>query len=345
MNLLLNSPEEQNNLKRLFLFLMLAVLPLLSSCNLDGILDELNDEHDGEYPDVASVAVVNVDGSGFKILADGINAKITPDSKNIIFSNNEEGLFSIGIDGSSKTCLYKTRLINNLLVSPDGRKVAFVSDTSKTIYLINTDGSGLRALFESKPAKKILHFSEDGSKLYFVEDSTLSSVDLNGNYKTLFKNPSFSYSRALLVSPDGNSVIFFRYAEKKIKLVLRDLTTQKDSAISDCDIVEGSDTPAKFISRSTFLYMYNRTIYSYNMLNGEKKSYITIPAYSLYYYSQDGQKITYGIEMKGIYVAGIDGTSVSVINFAPETSFSYPYILSPDGKKVVFNSFAQKLAQ
>lgn len=321
---------------------MLAFIPLLFSCN---ILD--NVEHDGTI-DIDSIGVANVDGSGFKMLAEGRNAQFTPDSKKIVFSNYEDGLLSIGIDGSSLTSIYKNRLINKLLVSPDGMRVAFISDSSQTIYLINTDGSGFKPLYQSKFGKDILYFSDDGSKLYFVENRSFSAVDLNGSCTVLSKSPFFGTAWDPQITPDGKGVLYFSYSGSISQLVLRNLNTQKDSVLVDCDYLNVRERPAKFISRNTFLYVYNHKLYSYDLTSGEKKSYITIPdgsnPYSdgSYYYSQDGQKIVYRKYFDKIEVADIGGDEKAVITVPESTSGLGPYQISPDSRKVTFISIKRK---
>lgn len=296
-------------------------------------------EHDGTI-DVDSIGVANVDGSGYKMLAEGKNAHFAPDSKKIIFSNHDKGLYSVGVDGSGLTCLYKKRLINNLLVSPDGMKVAFTSDSLKTIYMIKTDGSGFTSLYESKYQKAILRFSDDGSRLYFYENGKLYSVDLNGNYTLHFSDLPMGAGFYPLVSPNGSNVLIFGYSGSKSYLFLRTQNTPKDTMLVDCSEVNYTMEPAKFISRSTFLYVYDRTIFSYNLLSGEKQSLLgltaTLYAGGSFYYSQDGRKIIYRISYTEIEVADIDGTSKMVLKARPSTSGVGPYQLSPDDKMVLF---------
>ena len=331
-------------MKHFFLFLLLAFLPLLSSCDFNNILAD----HDGGTIDVDSIGVANTDGSGYRMLAEGENAHFTPDSKTIIFSNNT-GLYSIGVDGSSLTCLYKKKLINNLIVSPDGTRIAFVSDSSQTIYLITVDGSGFRSLYQSNSGKKILYFSDDGTKLYFLENNNFSSVDLNGNSRFLSTSPYFGYGWEPVIIPDGSGVLFFKRSENDSHLILRNLDTQKDSIIVECDYIGVGRKPAKFISQSTFLYIYKDTLYSYNLLKGERQSCIPISnnakKYSdgiYYYYSQDGKKIAYRTYYNKIEVVNIDGSENTVLTVPESTSDFFPYQISLDNKKVAFISIGRK---
>lgn len=326
-------------MKHFFLFLLLAGFPLLTSCDVN--------DYDGGFIYIDSIGVANVDGSRFKMLAEGGNPQITPDSKKIVFTNIHNGIYSVNVDGSSLTCIYQKKPVNRLLLSPDGKRVAFTSDTLKTIYLINIDGSGFTQLYGSKYDKFILYFSNDGSKLYFIENNNFSSVDLNGNCKILSTDPAFSgYGKEPQISADESKIIYLMYTGVNPHLFLKDLKSQKkDSMLVDCDHIESYNMqPAKFISQSTFLYVYNHALHSFDLLSGEKKDYVSLPD-KYYYYSQDGQKVLYGMGGLKICVANIDGTSETAVTVSSSATALNPYLLSPDNKLVIFSSRSQKYVQ
>lgn len=339
-------------MKNLFLFLLLVVSPFLSSCNLNDILHDMDNDHDGGYITVDSIGVANIDGSGFKMLGEGENPQITPDSKKILFSNVHYGIYSVNVDGSGLTCIYQKKSIFNLLLSPDGKRAAFTSDSLKTIYLINTDGSGFTQLYGSKYDKFILYFSNDGSKLYFNENKNFSSVDLNGNCKILSTDPAFSgFGQYPQILADESKIIHFKYTGVYPNLFLKDLKSQKDSMLADCDPVDHYMQPAKFISQNTFLYVYNHTIYSYDLISGKKQSSITISNLSnpfsdgSCYFSLDGRKVVYRTYWDKVEVADIDGTAKTALTIPESTPGYNPYQISPDNKKVIFTSVSQKYVQ
>lgn len=322
-------------MKNFFLVLLLALLPLFSACDVGGNM------HMGNNID--SIGVANIDGSRFKMVAEGNNPLITPDSKKIIFSGN--GLYSINMDGSNLTRLTKDPYVYNLLLSPDGTKVAFITGFGKTINLINTDGSGLRQLHDSKLNKKLLSFSGDGSMIFFAGADSgsynkfkyLASVDLNGNYKLLTTDTTSQGFGNVQISPDGNYAVFLRGPAGYPYLFSRDLKTQKDRFLLEFDpVFFESGQPVKFISQSTFLYVYDHTLYSYDLLNGEKRSYITIPSND-FHYSQDGTKMFYIMDGKKLVIESLDGSPKTSVEISLPSNLN-SYTISPDYRKVIFTA-------
>jgi Tol biopolymer transport system component len=123
------------------------------------------------------VFVVNVDGSGLRKLtrspADDGAPVWSPDGRKIAFVSNRSGTYGVyvmKIDGSgqralaARTVAYRGLFFNGRMArlaaaevapawSPDGRKIAFVSDRDGTyeVYVMNADGSGQRRLRRLAP--------------------------------------------------------------------------------------------------------------------------------------------------------------------------------------------------
>jgi Tol biopolymer transport system component/TolB-like protein/DNA-binding winged helix-turn-helix (wHTH) protein len=130
------------------------------------------------------IYVMNADGSqqtlvyGDRAMSGG--PTWSPDGKVLVFTNDREDgrvgnfeLFSIGIDGGTPARLTtRARYDVNPAFSPDGRRVAFVSNTdgNPEIYVMNADGTSLLRLTRDPGNDVAPRWSPDGKKLIFTSD-------------------------------------------------------------------------------------------------------------------------------------------------------------------------------
>jgi Tol biopolymer transport system component len=113
---------------------------------------------------------MNADGSEQRRLTSGSRPSWSPDGRRIAFLRGGPGLgsfelYAMNADGSGQRKLVFTRHATLWwalsLPSPDGRKVAFVSDLdgitfrigATEISVVNLDGSGQRNLTDTSPAR------------------------------------------------------------------------------------------------------------------------------------------------------------------------------------------------
>jgi TolB protein len=100
----------------------------------------------------------------------------------IFFSNDEIGgrtgnfeVFAISPDGQQKRRVTESpRFDVSPSVSPDGKRVAFVSnfDGNSEVYVSNTDGTGRLRITRDKAEDTSPSWSADGLQLFFTSDRT-----------------------------------------------------------------------------------------------------------------------------------------------------------------------------
>lgn len=140
----------------------------------------------------------------------------------IAYTSNRDGnleIYAMNADGTNQT-----RLTNNPGVddhpafSPDGRKIAFLSQNSSgayTIKLMNADGTNQTDLTSIDHdnyqypwhGTESLSWSPDGNRIAFEEGGEIYIIKIDGSNRTnLTNHPAFDYEPSW--SPDGARIIF-----------------------------------------------------------------------------------------------------------------------------------------
>jgi WD40 repeat protein len=129
------------------------------------------------------IAVVNADGSGFRVIARGPNQSVnpswSPDGQRIAFESNRDGdfeIYSVQADGTDVRDLSRSTLGDDRMPAWHGDTIAFISNRDRSpldlygfaLYTMSSDGSNQRWRAADLHPYSGLSWSPDGSQIAFA---------------------------------------------------------------------------------------------------------------------------------------------------------------------------------
>lgn len=134
----------------------------------------------------------------------------------------------------------------NLKFSPDGKRIAFQSNRygkeTSLICIVSLNDGSLNILNDS--LLSICHspsWHPDGNKIAFTRLSGQTGYDIyqidltNNNILPIIASPLDEYLGSY--SPDGNSIIYFKYAKKKPAIYIKNLISGKEKVIIEPNLL------------------------------------------------------------------------------------------------------------
>ena len=179
---------------------------------------------------------MNLDGSDVRQLTFDGNSSLPVflPVKSTIFYISSGDIFKMNIDGSDKVNLtHSSSTEYEFAVSPDGEKIAFVSDRDQTqdqlyrseIYLMRSDGTGIKRLTFSKYYSESPTFTPDGSSIAYVSPYNydppkfaIHIYSLTDSVDSIF-TPNGSSQLKPVFSPHGKWFSYFSRDDYKLYLL------------------------------------------------------------------------------------------------------------------------------
>jgi len=170
-----------------------------------------------------NIFVMNADGSGQTRLTEGLNLQPdwSPDGTRLVYSgldgaSPESGdmeIFVMLADGSNKVALTANDFDDSFPAwSPDGRRIAFVSDRDGNweLYVMNADGSNQTRLTSTPADESYPTWSADGQRIAFAaalgERSDIYVIGLQGGEMQPLTETGDNFFPNW--SPDGSRIVF-----------------------------------------------------------------------------------------------------------------------------------------
>jgi len=157
------------------------------------------------------VYVMNADGSRqLRLVRRGRQPLWSPDGRRLAFTRGQGGgsVYVVNVDGSEEQNVTRGS-VRDFAWSPDGRRIAFdsVRDGNSEIYVVNSDGGGLRRLTRNAGPDLAPAWSPDGRRIAFSGFRGIHVMNADGSgQRNLMRKPTRDFAPTW--SPDGRRIAF-----------------------------------------------------------------------------------------------------------------------------------------
>ncbi len=239
--------------------------------------------------------------------------------------------------------LTDTTNANHPAWSPDGEKIVYAAN--QAIWIMNSDGSEKKKLYDGMAWEGEPTFNEDGTKIYFAAESKkafsaryISIHSMNPDGSEQLKITETVDSREPSISPDGSRLVYISRASGNY-----DIWTMKPNGSDKARITDATDdesSPAWSPDGNTVVYSTSGDIFTIG-IDALRPVRLTHDSYNNIEpsYSPDGEMIVYASDVGGDYdlwVLKADGSSH--IKITSDRSSERAPTWSPDGNKIAYVS-------
>jgi hypothetical protein len=325
--LLVGDIMRNNALLRLTL-LAILVSSIFISCDMP---------NDGmpTYDSFFDMNLVEINGSGHRILASGGCYHILLADSRIIFQNSNFTLFMMNYDGSNLVRLYEHVHWDDCSLSSNGEKVLLASYNSDggNLYLMNSDGSNLLQLAPAKGSFVYPRISPNLDEIVFARNGSLATVNIDGTNLQYIRTKTDSTYCLFQRYVNENHILYYEYSDS-VSIRHFDRTNHEDKSIATFRQIT-YPLEGKALQGGKFLFV---VVNSIKILDIDSRQIVNVAQGFSASFSSDGTKIVYS-DGKVIYAANSDGTNEQPIYTEQDADkwVSDPQ-LSPDGRFVIFRT-------
>jgi Tol biopolymer transport system component/CubicO group peptidase (beta-lactamase class C family) len=157
------------------------------------------------------VYVMNADGSRqSRLVRRGRQPLWSPDGRRLAFTRGQGGgsVYVVNVDGGRERNVTRGP-VRDFAWSPDGRRIAFDSarDGNSEIYVVDSDGGGLRRLTRNAGPDLAPAWSPDGRRIAFAGSRGIHVMNADGSgQRNLMRKPTRDFAPTW--SPDGRRIAF-----------------------------------------------------------------------------------------------------------------------------------------
>lgn len=239
--------------------------------------------------------------------------------------------------------LTNTTNANHPSWSPDGKKIVYAAN--QAIWIMNSDGSGQKKLYDGMAWEGEPVFNNDGTKIYFAAESkkaysaryiSLHVMDSDGSNG--LKLTESSDSRNPDISPDGSTIAYTSHASGNYDVWIMSPEGTGNTRLTDA--VGDESSPSWSPDGSTIVYSSMGDLFTIG-IDAVRPVRLTSDSYNNVEpaYSPDGNTIAFASDVGGDYDLWLlESSRSSHVKITGDLSNERAPAWSPDGKKIAYVS-------